>query len=81
MELNLFYIQTLFEPARTGWIHSLFTSLTDLRSGARKPLQPRYKIEFHVLARCGRCSLYSLQVEEVQMNTRCQHFPSVHSLA
>lgn len=48
---------------------------SDLRSGARKPLQPCYKIEFHVLARCGRCSLYSLQVGGVQMNSRCQRFP------
>lgn len=51
---------------------------SDLHSGVRKPLQPCYKIEFYVLARCSRCFLYSLQVEEVQINSRCQHFLSVH---
>lgn len=48
---------------------------SDLRSGASKPLVPRHEIGFHVSARCGRCSMYRLQVGEIQMNSRCQHFP------
>lgn len=59
---------------------SFFFPDMDLCSGARKPLQPHYKIEFHALACCCRCSLCSVQVGDVQMNSECQHFLSVHFL-
>ncbi len=73
-------LQSDFISIRQNWLDTLpfYFPDSDLHSGARKPLQPPYKIEFYVLAHCGRCFLYSLQVEEVQINSRCQHFLSVH---
>lgn len=41
-----------------------YSPVSDVPSGARKQLQPRYEIEFHVLAHSARCSLYSSQIGE-----------------